>query len=300
MSKSKSKIIIISGPTAVGKSSFSMELAKKWNTEIISADSRQIYKEMSIGTAKPSIQDQKEIKHHFVDNISIKENFTVGDFMRQGRSLIKELVKSHQKIIVTGGTGLYIKALLDGINEFPNVSFNTIHELEKQYQENGIEELQEEILQKDPYLHATMDLHNHRRVIRALSIMRTSGKPYTHYSEKPAISIDTPYQYFVLNMDREKLYQRINLRVDLMIAAGLVKEAKTLHSSKHLRSLQTVGYQELFDYFDGIYTLPEAIEKIKQHTRNYAKRQLTWFRGVENAIHLDTSKNLQEQINNFV
>jgi tRNA dimethylallyltransferase len=243
----------------------------------------------------------QNIKHHFIGNISIHENFSAGDFMRQARTKISDILQTKDKVIVTGGTGLYIKALLNGINEFPDVSFNTLHELEQEVEKDGgLESLQKELQLKDPLLFLTIDKYNKRRVMRALSIIRESGKPYTFFSNKPTVPINFPYQYFVISREREELYNRINLRVDQMMKDGLLAEAKTLHPLKHLRSLQTVGYQELFEYLDDNYTLEFAINKIKQHSRNYAKRQLTWFNGVEEAVSIDAKLNILEQINEYI
>ena len=296
MPSNTKNIIILTGPTAVGKSSAAIELALEWDTEIISADSRQIYKEMNIGTAKPKNDELDIVPHHFVGNVSIHDNFTTGDFMRQARSVIKNILSTKDNVIIAGGTGLYIKAVLEGINEFPEVSFEILHELEMQLENEGLESLQEELRQKDPVLAITLDLFNKRRVIRALSIIRASGKPYSYFSNKPTIPIPYSYKYFVINRDREELYKRINTRVDNMMEEGLLEEAKNLFPHRHLRSLNTVGYHELFEYLDNQYPLEFAIDKIKQHTRNYAKRQLTWARGVEEAIHLDAKQDILEQI----
>lgn len=297
MSETSKNIIVLSGPTAVGKSSAALELAQIWDTEIISADSRQIYKEMSIGTAKPSQEELNTVPHHFIGNVSIHDEYSTGDFMRQAREKIEDILSRKDKVIVAGGTGLYIKALLEGINEFPKVSFSILHDLETKLENEGLEALQEELQKKDPILALTIDLFNKRRVIRALSIIRVSGKPYTYFSKKPTIPIQFPFKYFFINREREELYNRINNRVDIMMDQGLLAEAKSLYPFKHLRSMQTVGYQEINEHLDGHVPLEFAVDKIKQHTRNYAKRQLTWARGVEEVIYIDAKQNILEQIN---
>ncbi len=297
MNPTSKKIIIITGPTAVGKTDASIELALQSNTEIISTDSRQLYKEMSIGTAKPESQDLQKVPHHFIDHISITQPYTVGDYMREARKKIHQLFENKNTIILTGGTGLYIKALLHGINEFPEVTKETLEKLEQDVKEKGIAFLQNELKEKDPVTYKIIDLQNPRRLVRALSIIRMSGKPYSFFINKKAPPLNYPTLYFVLNRPREVLYERINQRVDYMMAQGLLEEAELLYPHRDLRALQTVGYQELFEYIKGNYSKEQAISKIKQHTRNYAKRQLTWFRGVDNAVYIDAQNNILNQIN---
>lgn len=294
------KIIVLTGPTAVGKTASSLELASLLQTEIISADSRQIYKEMHIGTAKPDAHTLSKVPHHLIDCVSIHDKFTTGDYMRQAREICSKLFEKTNHVIVTGGTGLYIKALLEGINEFPEVEESILVEIEEQYEKSGLEDLQKELREKDPLLFEKIDIHNSRRVIRALSVIRQSGKPYSYFAEKELEAIPYKHEYFVLQRPREELYERINMRVEMMLEDGLLAEARKLYPHKELRALQTVGYQELFDHFDGKMSEKEAIEKIKQHTRNYAKRQLTWFRGVKNVIEIDAQKNIIEQLKKHI
>ncbi len=296
MSSASKNIIILTGPTAIGKTDAAIELAQTLSTEIISADSRQIYKQMSIGTAKPTKEQLNEVPHHFVNHISIHEPFSAGDYMRQARQKIEEIFLQNDHVVVTGGTGLYIKALLHGINEFPEVPAEITSELETKLGKAGIEQLQEELKKLDPVHYAKIDIHNSRRLIRALSIIKVSGKSYTSFTEIKPEKLNYNFRYFVLQRERKELYNRINARVDNMMQDGLLAEAKTLVKHKELRALQTVGYQELFDHLEGKMLLAEAIEKIKQHTRNYAKRQLTWFRGVDNAEFIDANSQIVKKI----
>jgi tRNA dimethylallyltransferase len=286
--ENKSYLIVIGGPTAVGKTSVSIELANAFGTEILSADSRQCYREMNIGTAKPSRAERSLAKHHFIDNISIHEDYTVGDFEREAIALLEnELFKSQNTVLMTGGTGLYIKAVCEGLNNFPEVDL-VIHEsLIKEYECSGITPLQEELKKDDPIYFEQADNKNPHRIIRALGVIRSSGNTFSQYwNTHKTPRCFTPI-YISLTLPREELYKRINNRVDLMIKEGLLEEARALHEFRHLRSLQTVGYQELFQHFEGYCSMDEAISKIKQHSRNYAKRQMTWFRNQGNWHEMD-------------
>lgn len=299
LSKSK-KIIVLTGPTAVGKTAASINLAKQLDCDIINADSRQIYKEMSIGTAKPDKQTLSIVPHHLIDFTSIHTPFSTGDYMRKGRKLLQDLFEKDNFVIVSGGTGLYIKALLYGINEFPAVSSSTLSQLEQEFNSKGLEPLQNELKTKDLKYFESSDIQNSRRVLRALSIIRETGKTYSSFTDQKPKGCGYDFLYFVLERPREELYKRINKRVDLMMNEGLLAEAKSLYPYKNLRALQTVGYQELFDYFDNKISEEEAINKIKQHTRNYAKRQLTWFRSVEEAIYIKAQDHVVQNIINHI
>jgi tRNA dimethylallyltransferase len=271
-------VYIIAGPTAVGKTAIATELAKALNTAIISADSRQCYKEITIGTAKPSREELSQVKHYFIDEASVHENLTAADFESRALHYLQEIFSSHDYAVVSGGTGLYIKALTDGLDEMPPVDNAIEAEVNREYKEKGLPWLQEAIGNEDPVFFSTGEIHNPARLLRALSFKRSSGQSITAYRSGSAKARPFNIIKIALDLPRQKLYERINARVDDMMAKGLLEEAKALYHLKHLKNLQTVGYSELFDYLDGTVTLPAAVEKIKQHTRNYAKRQLTWFK----------------------
>ncbi|MBK8566387.1 MAG: tRNA (adenosine(37)-N6)-dimethylallyltransferase MiaA [Saprospiraceae bacterium] len=272
------QLIVIGGATATGKTATAIEVAKHFGAEILSADSRQFYREMSIGTAKPTPDELAEVPHHFVNSISIQEEYSVGDFEKQALQLLAELYKKADVAVLVGGSGLFIRALCDGLDEFPEVPIETVKSLEEKLKDQGVESLQSELLHLDPEYHGQVDLQNPHRLIRALSVCRASGEPFSNFrrNEKKQ-RFFTPI-YVLLELDRPALYERINNRVNLMIASGLEEEARTLYNYRHLNSLQTVGYQELFEYFEGKSNFDEAVEKIKMNSRRYAKRQSTWFR----------------------
>lgn len=277
----KKYLIIVSGPTAVGKTTLALQLAQALETEIISADSRQFYRETEIGTAKPNDQELAKVKHYFINDLSIHDSYSVGDFERDALKLLKPLFEKHQTIICVGGSGLFIRALCEGLDEYPAVSEKIIEDIEKLYQQDGIEALQNLLKKVDPDYYAQVDLKNPRRLIRALSVFQASGQAFSSFQKKakPA-RFFTPI-YIKLDMPRPDLYERINQRVDQMMEGGLLEEAKQLLPFRHLNALQTVGYQELFDYLEEKTDLATAIELIKRNTRRYAKRQETWFRKEE-------------------
>jgi len=270
-------LIVIAGPTAVGKTSVAIEIAKSLDTEIISCDSRQLYNELNIGVAKPTKKELAEVTHHFINHISIHEPFSAGAYEREALQLIEQLFESNKCVILAGGTGLYIKAILEGLDDFPEVDEADTNHYSLVLQENGIEALQNELKLKDPSYFREVDIHNTRRMIRALSVIKSSGQTFSSFRNSQPKERDFKVIPIHLTMDREKLYQRINLRVDQMIKEGLLDEVKTLVEHKDLRSLQTVGYSELFRYLDGELALDKAIELIKRNSRRYAKRQITWF-----------------------
>ncbi|MDB5024584.1 MAG: miaA [Mucilaginibacter sp.] len=271
-------LIVIEGPTAVGKTVIAIELAQQLKTEIISADSRQFYREMSIGTAKPTDEELAAAKHHFINSHSIAENFTVGDFEKQSLQLLDELFKTHDKVIVAGGSGLFIQAITKGFDDLPVADPAIRILLNQEFAEKGIGFLQHRLKTADLEYYNQVDLNNPQRLIRALEVFETTGKPFSSY--RKAVTNKRPFHCIKIGLDlpRAFLYQRINQRVDDMIEQGLVEEAVSLLPYRHLNALNTVGYSELFDYFDGKTDLNAATELIKQNTRRFAKRQLTWFR----------------------
>jgi len=270
-------LIVIAGPTASGKTTAAIEIARHYNTVVVSADSRQFYREMSIGTAKPSAEDLAEAKHFFIDSLSITEKFTAGDFEKECLKLLNNLFQHHDKVVLVGGSGLFIKAVCEGFDEFPDSKPGVREALIKALGNEGLGLLQEKLKAADPAYYYQVDLNNSQRVIRALEVFESTGKPYSSF-RKSAVN-SRPFQTikFGLNLTREALYNRINQRVDNMVKQGLIADAQSLLPYRHLNALNTVGYSELFDYFDGKTDLETAIDLIKQNTRRFAKRQLTWF-----------------------
>lgn len=271
-------LIVIAGPTAVGKTAIAIRLAQHFNTEIISADARQFYKEMNIGTAKPSEEQLRSVPHHFINFLSVENNYTVGQYEKDVLLKLEELFKKHDIIILTGGAGLFIKAITDGLDILPSADPEIRESLQELYDTKGIEALQTKLEDVDPEYYKKVDIQNPVRLIRALEVFYTSGKPISSFHIKDAPTRPFKSIKICLNLEREILYQTINDRVEKMFEEGLVNEAKQLYPLRKLNALQTVGYAELFDYFDKTIDLQKAKEKIKQNTRNYAKRQMTWFR----------------------
>lgn len=270
-------LIVIAGPTAVGKTSIAVQLAKKFNCEIISADSRQVYKELAIGTAKPTTKEMQGVSHHFLNFISIHEHYNAGSFEKDVISFLDNYFKAHDIAILCGGTGMYIDAVCKGMDEFEPVNEILRTELNEKYKLNGISWLQQEVEKLDPDFYAVVDKQNPARLLRALEVCKNTGKPYSQQRKGEAKKRNFSTLKILINDDRSALYDRINKRVENMIKAGLVEEAKAVYPCKKLKALNTVGYKELFDYFAGKIPLEKAIELIKQNSRNYAKRQLTWF-----------------------
>lgn len=268
-------LVVISGPTGVGKTDLAISLAQRYDTEIISADSRQVYKQLNIGVGRPSEEQLKVVPHHFIASHDVEEPFSAGQYEREALTVLDDLFKRHDIVFVVGGTGLYIRALTEGLDEFPDSSRDKWTSI---YQAQGITSLREALKKDDKEYYDQVDLDNPHRLIRALSVIDATGQPFSTYrkGQKKARSFRT--LRFALVRPREELYERINSRVDGMMASGLLEEVKELYQMKSLPALQTVGYQELFEHLDGHCTLDEAVEKIKQHSRNYAKRQMTWFR----------------------
>jgi len=271
-------LLVITGPTAAGKTAAAIEIAQRLKTEIVSADSRQFYREMSIGTAKPSAEELAAVKHHFIDSHSIHDNFTVGDFEKEGLAVIESLFQQHDVVLLVGGSGLFIKAICEGLDELPQAAPGVREALNETFNEQGIGFLQEKLKAVDPAYYHQVDLNNPQRLIRALEVYESTGKPFSSYRTAPVNARPFNIVKIGLTLPREQLYDRINKRVDQMVAQGLVEEVRSLLPYRHLNALNTVGYSELFDYFDGKIGLDTAIDLIKQNTRRFAKRQLTWFR----------------------
>lgn len=271
-------LIVIAGPTASGKTAAAIEIAKHYNTVVVSADSRQFYREMSIGTAKPTDEELNTVRHYFINSLSISEAYTAGDYEKQCLELLAELFKTHNVVVLAGGSGLFIKAVCEGFDEFPDINPVVRERLNKEFDNEGIIHLQEKLKVADPEYYTHVDLNNPQRVIRALEVFETTGKPYSSY--RKSASNKRPFHIikFGLSLAREALYNRINQRVDEMVKQGLIDEVKSLLPYRQLNALNTVGYSELFDYFDGKTDLNTAIDLIKQNTRRFAKRQMTWFR----------------------
>ena len=291
----KKKLITISGQTASGKTNLSIRLAQNLNCSIISCDSRQFYKEMSIGTAVPSKLELSKANHYFIHHKSVKDNYTVGDFQNDALKLIENLFKKDDYIILTGGSGMYMDAIVNGIDKFPKIKLGVRELLNEKYNSRGILFLKNKLKELDPEYYDIVDVNNHRRLIRALEVCISTGKPYSSFLNKKNKKYDFESVNFGIKIDRKLLYEKINYRVDKMISDGLIKEAKTLLNFKDLNPLNTVGYKELFELFKGNLTKSQAIEKIKQNTRRYAKRQMTWLKNknlvwIENNVEIDEIK----------
>ena len=271
-------LLSVVGPTAIGKTALSIELAKHFNTEIISSDSRQFYKEMSIGTAAPSKKELSLVPHHFIHNKSIHNDYNVGQFEKDANNKLNELFESHNIIVMVGGSGLYINAVIQGLDDFPEVDNNIRKQLNQRLKSDGIEVLQNQLNDLDPKSYKTIAIDNPQRLIRALEITIATDKPYSSYLNKKNIERNFKTISIGLTAERSVIYERINQRVDMMIENGLIEEAKKLYPFKHLNALNTVGYKELFNHFNGEWTKEFAISEIKKNTRRFAKRQLTWFK----------------------
>ena len=280
-------LISVVGPTGIGKTKMAIALARYFNTEIISADSRQFYKEMSIGTAVPSQQELTAVPHHFIQHISIFAKYTVGDFERDAISLLDALFIEKDVAVLVGGSALYVDAVINGLDTFPKIDPKIRDQLNLQLAEEGIEPLNSQLKLLDPQYFDKVDLGNPHRVIRALEVCLGSGRPYTSFLAKKRPTRGFKAITVGITADRDVIYDRINNRVDLMMQQGLLEEAKKLLQHAHLNALQTVGYRELFTYLSGTHDLNSAISEIKKNTRRFAKRQLTWYRKREDILWID-------------
>ncbi|WP_263602332.1 tRNA (adenosine(37)-N6)-dimethylallyltransferase MiaA [Chryseobacterium sp. PET-29] len=283
--KNKTLISVV-GPTGIGKTRLAIDLAKHFNTEIISCDSRQFFKEMKIGTASPSEEELAEAPHHFIGNLSVEEYYSIGQYEEDALKKLNELFEKYDTVILVGGSMMYEKAVIEGLNDLPEADDNNQKKLQEILENEGIEKLQEMLKELDPEYFSVVDIHNHRRLLRAIDVIWQTGKKY---SEQIAVSQDSrDFNTIRIGIEapREELYDRINRRVDIMMEKGLLEEAKSLEKFKYLTALNTVGYAELFKYFDGEWDLDFAISEIKKNSRRYAKRQLTWYRKADDIHYL--------------
>jgi tRNA dimethylallyltransferase len=271
-------LIVIVGPTAVGKTAMSIKMAEILNTEIVSADSRQFYREMEIGTAKPTAEELKKVKHHFINSLSIQEEYSVGHYEKEALQCITDLFEKHEKVILVGGSGLFIKAVCEGLDTLPSGDKQIREHFEKLFTEKGLEPLQIELQAKDPLYFKTVDRQNPRRLIRALEVITQTGKPYSEFRKQKSAPRDFNILKIGLNLEKELLRKRIDQRVDEMLASGWLEECKRLYPYRDINALKTVGYAELFDFIDGKTDWETTVTNIKTNTWHYAKRQLTWFR----------------------
>jgi tRNA dimethylallyltransferase len=294
----KKKLITISGPTASGKTELSITLALNLNCSIISSDSRQFYKEMTIGTAVPSKYELSKVKHYCIQHKSINDNYTIKDFQIEALNIIKNELKINNNIIMVGGSGMYMDALIYGLDSFPEIIPEIRAEISSQYKDLGIKYLQNKLKNLDPEYFLKVDIHNHRRLIRALEVSLSSNKPYSSFLNNRKVNHDFKIINTAINCDRDILYERINDRVDEMLHKGLLNEVKSLVKFKNLRSMNTVGYKELFLYLENKTSFDDAVIEIKKNSRRFAKKQMTWLRNkkdikwIKNNIEIDDFMNL--------
>lgn len=296
MSLNNKYLIAIVGPTAIGKTSLSIKLAKHFNTEILSADSRQFFKEMQIGTAAPTPEERSQAKHHFIHNKSIIDDYSVGTFEKEAINTLNTLFKDKNVVIMVGGSGLYVDAVTKGLDYFPDVDKSIRTQLNKDLETHGLESLQLKLKTLDSKSYNTIAIDNPQRVIRALEICIGTKKPYSSFLNKDKNNRNFKTITIGLTADRDIIYNRINKRVDIMIDNGQIEEAKALISKQHLNALNTVGYKELFKYFNNEWSLEFAIEEIKKNSRRFAKRQLTWFKRNKSTFWFDYNTNVTEII----
>jgi tRNA dimethylallyltransferase len=297
----KKQLIVIEGPTASGKTALGVFLAKHWSTVVLSADSRQFYKELSIGTAKPTEQEQEGVKHYFVDSHLLIEQVSSGQYAKEAFSILEHEFEKHDRILLVGGSGMFIDALCVGLDEIPT-SETVRNEITEEWRKDGIQPLLEELALKDPVFYREVDRDNPMRVIRAIEAIRVSGYTFSELRTRIAKDLFFEVKRFVIEHDRELLYQRINQRVDRMMQQGLLEEVRSVKSFRHLSPLNTVGYTELFNFLEGSGDLDAAVELIKRNTRRYAKRQLTWFRRHKEAIWIpfDSIAEMSKKIENWL
>lgn len=279
LNEAQPTLLVIAGPTAVGKTALCVQLAQQLGTEIVSADSRQFFREMSIGTAKPAAAEMQGVPHHFIDSHSITEDYSAGRFEADCLHLLEGLFQRHAVVILTGGSGLYLQAVTDGLDELPTTDPTIRAQLQQELAAHGLEPLVAELARLDPVAYARIDKQNHQRVLRAVEVCRATGQPFSSFHTGRS-AVNRPFRIVkvTLTREREDLYERINQRVDHMLEAGLLAEVESLLPYRHHNALQTVGYQEIFGYLDGLYDWAEAVRLLKRNTRHYAKRQLTWLR----------------------
>ena len=277
-------LISILGPTAIGKTKLAINLAENYDTEIVSADSRQFYKELNIGSAKPSNEDLNKVKHHLISNKSVKESYSIGDFEKDAINSISKIHEKSNLAILVGGSGLYVDVINYGLDKIPKSDKKIRDFLNNEFKLKGLKYIQNELKEKDLISFKNIDLNNHRRIIRALEVTISSGKPYSSYLKKKYTKRNFKIIEIGIRDERELIYKRINNRVDNMINEGLVKEVIDLNEYKDLNSLNTIGYKEIFNYLEGKSNLDYAINEIKKNTRRYAKRQMTWFNSNNNII----------------
>jgi tRNA dimethylallyltransferase len=275
--KGKTLIAII-GPTAVGKTGLAIRLARQWQTEIVSADSRQVFRELEIGTTKPSAEELAEVPHHFVGIKSIEEEYNAGQYGRDALAVLHQLFEKHNAVILCGGSGLYVKAVCEGLDDMPTVPPGLREKIMAEYNEKGLAWLQKQVEESDPDYFVTIDQRNPHRLVRALELNYATGKPVNEFRQKKKQNRQFAIVKIGLEVGRDELYARIDQRMDKMIEAGLFEEAERLYPMKNLNALQTVGYQEIFGFLEGAYDREEAIRLLKRNSRQYAKRQLTWFK----------------------
>lgn len=297
-------LLVLVGPTAVGKTELAISLARWLDTEIVSTDSRQFYQEMNIGTAKPTENERKTVPHHLVNFLSIQTSYDVKSFEQDALEAIQNIFNRKTFALATGGSGLYVKVLCEGIDEMPQGSEDLKKNLAKRLEQEGLESLANELQAKDPVYYHSADIKNPRRVLRALEVIESSGKPYSSFRQQKKNQI-RPFRTIKIGLQRERetLYKRIDQRVDQMLSAGLFEEAERLYPYRHLNALQTVGYQEIFSYLDGAYDRTEAIRLIKRNSRRFAKRQLTWFRKDEEIRWFDAGKEraqLEDEVKHYL
>lgn len=282
----KKNVISVVGPTGIGKTRLAIDLAKHFDSEIVSCDSRQFFKEMKIGTASPSEEELAEAPHHFIGNLSVEEYYSIGQYEEDALKKLNQLFEKYETVILVGGSMMYEKAVIEGLNDLPEADEENQQKLQDIFENEGIEKLQEMLKDMDPEYFSVVDIHNHRRLLRAIDVIWQTNKKY---SEQIAVSQDSrDFKTIRIGIEapREELYDRINRRVDIMMEKGLLEEAKSLEKFKHLTALNTVGYAELFKYFDGEWDLDFAVSEIKKNSRRYAKRQLTWYRKADDIHYL--------------
>lgn len=284
-------LIVVVGPTAIGKTALAIELAQHYQTEIISADSRQFFKEMSIGTAKPSVEELAAAPHHFIGSHSVNQFFSTGDFEVQALALMEQLFHQHNVLIMVGGSGLYINAVCNGLDDMPEIDLNIREQLNQQFATEGIDSIRKQLAKLDPAYFEKVDQGNPQRMIRGLEVVLSTGQKLSSFLTSNKKQRPFNIVKIGLNTDRAQLYAQINHRVDIMVDLGLIDEVKSLLPYRELNALKTVGYSEIFDYLDGATDLTTAIDKIKQNTRRFAKRQLTWFKKDLDTVWFESGKN---------